>query len=59
MRIVSFFSYLDAGTGSVVIQSLIGVAAGVAVFGRKVFSGLGTKVKSLFARSDTKSSEKS
>lgn len=29
------FAYLDAGTGSMVIQSVIGIAAGVALFGRK------------------------
>jgi len=34
------FAYLDAGTGSMVIQSIIGVAAGVALFGRKAITSL-------------------
>ncbi len=60
MDISHFFAYLDAGTGSVVIQSVIGIVAGVGVFGRKVFSGVGHKVKGVFQRSETsKSSEKS
>jgi hypothetical protein len=42
-----------------VFQSLIGVVAGVGVFGRKVFSGLGTKLKGFFSKSETsKSHEK-
>ena len=34
------FAYLDAGTGSMVIQSLIGIVAGVALFGRKAIASL-------------------
>lgn len=61
MRFVSFFAYLDPGTGSVVVQSLIGIAAGVGLFGRKVFSGISHKVKGIFTKSEHvgKSSEKS
>jgi hypothetical protein len=59
LRIVSFFAYLDPNMGSVVFQSIIGVVAGVGVFGRKVFSGLGSKIKDTLSRSEsTKSSEK-
>ena len=43
-------AYLDPGTGSVVIQSLIGVAAGIGVFGRKAIAGVGHKVRSLVGR---------
>ena len=34
------FAYLDAGTGSMVIQSLIGIVAGIALFGRKAIASL-------------------
>jgi hypothetical protein len=55
-----FFAYLDPNMGSVMFQSIIGVVAGVGVFGRKVFSGIGHKVKGIFSRSETtsKSAEK-
>jgi hypothetical protein len=61
LHIVNLFAYLDPTQGSVVFQSLIGVVAGVGVFGRKVFSGVGHKVKNLFSKSEdtSKSSEKS
>jgi hypothetical protein len=59
LHIYNFFAYLDPSAGSVVFQSLIGVVAGVGVFGRKVFSGLGTKLKGFFSKSETsKSHEK-
>jgi hypothetical protein len=54
-----FFAYLDPSAGSVVFQSIVGVVAGVGLFGRKVFSGLGQKVKGIFSRSESsKSTEK-
>jgi hypothetical protein len=61
LHIFNFFGYLDPSAGSVVFQSLIGVVAGVGVFGRKVFSGFGHKVKNLFSKSEStsKSSDKS
>lgn len=34
------FAYLDAGTGSMVIQSIIGVAAGIGLFGRKALTSV-------------------
>lgn len=33
-------AYLDAGTGSMVIQSIIGIAAGVGLFGRKALMSI-------------------
>jgi len=54
MFIWSHFAYLDAGTGSLIIQSLVGVAAGVVVFGRRFFGTIKQKVKSLFSKADKK-----
>ena len=61
MDIFSFFGYLDAGTGSVVIQSVIGIVAGVGVFGRKAIGGISHKIKGVFSKgtSESKTSEKS
>jgi hypothetical protein len=42
------FAYLDPGTGSIVAQSIIGVIAGIGLFGRRLFTGIITKIKSLF-----------
>lgn len=39
------FAYLDAGTGSMVIQSLIGIVAGVALFGRKALTSVRMRLK--------------
>ena len=47
---ITHFAYLDAGTGSLLIQSVIGVVAGVGVFGRRAISGMGRKAKDLFSR---------
>lgn len=44
------FAYLDAGTGSLIVQSIIGVAAGVAVFGRRAISSTSRKVSALFSK---------
>jgi hypothetical protein len=53
------FAYLDPSYGSVVFQSVIGIVAGVGVFGRKVFSGVGHKVKGIFSKTESsKSPEK-
>jgi len=46
------FAYLDAGTGSMVIQSIIGVVAGVALFGRKAVASIRTRMKSKHIDSD-------
>jgi hypothetical protein len=39
------FAYLDAGTGSMVIQSIIGIAAGVGLFGRKAITSIRSRMK--------------
>jgi hypothetical protein len=57
LHIHSFFAYLDPSYGSVVFQSVVGIVAGVGVFGRKVFSGLGHKVKGVFSRSASSKSQ--
>jgi hypothetical protein len=59
MHIVSHFAYLDAGTGSLIIQSLIGIIAGIAVFWRKLLATFKLKFGSLFKKTKGgKSSEK-
>ncbi len=42
------FAYLDAGTGSLVIQSIVGIVAGIAVFGRRAISRVSQKFTSIF-----------
>jgi hypothetical protein len=39
------FAYLDAGTGSMVIQSIIGIVAGVGLFGRKALTSIRARAK--------------
>jgi hypothetical protein len=56
LRLIGHFAYLDPNMGSVVFQSIVGVVAGVGVFGRKLFSGLGQKVKGIFSRSESSKS---
>lgn len=51
------FAYLDPGTGSLIIQSLIGVIAGVSVFGRNAIRGIGAKAHSLFSKDNNKSAK--
>ncbi len=46
------FAYLDPGTGSLIIQSLIGVVAGVSVFGRNAIRGISVKARKLFSKDD-------
>lgn len=46
------FAYLDAGTGSMVIQSIIGIVAGVGLFGRKAVTSIRSRVKNKRAGSD-------
>lgn len=57
MHLVNHLAYLDAGTGSLIIQSVVGIAAGVAVFGRRSIGNIKRKVVSAFNRSD-KTTEK-
>ncbi|MBI4033830.1 hypothetical protein HY379_02405 [Candidatus Saccharibacteria bacterium] len=51
VKIQLVLAYLDPGTGSIVIQSIIGVVAGVGLFGRRLFINLVTKVKNFFGGS--------
>lgn len=46
---VSHFAYLDPGTGSILVQAVIGVAAGAAVVGRRTVGRVVTKAKTLFS----------
>ncbi|HKR82050.1 MAG TPA: hypothetical protein VJR27_03540 [Candidatus Saccharimonadales bacterium] len=46
------FAYLDPGTGSMLIQSFVGVAAGVGIFGRRVIGNAFRKTKSILSRSN-------
>ncbi|HSX08157.1 MAG TPA: hypothetical protein VLG11_04665 [Candidatus Saccharimonadales bacterium] len=55
---VFHFAYLDPGTGSMLVQSFVGVLAGVSVFGRRVIINAFRKVKSLFTRSANAQSNK-
>lgn len=48
------FAYLDPSTGSIVIQSLIGVVAGVTVFGRNAIHQVAGKTRRLFTKSGAK-----
>jgi hypothetical protein len=49
------FAYLDPSTGSIVIQSLIGIIAGVTVFGRNAIQQISAKAKRLFSKDESKS----
>lgn len=42
--------YLDPGTGSIIIQAVVGVTAGIAIFGRRMVSNVSQKARSLFNR---------
>lgn len=46
--------YLDPGTGSVVIQAVVGVVAGVSFFTRRRIMPLLYKVKGAFSKKDSK-----
>lgn len=46
------FAYLDPSTGSIVIQSLIGIVAGVTVFGRNAIHQVAGKTRRLFSRTE-------
>lgn len=43
---MDYFSYLDAGTGSVIVQAVIGAVAGVGLFGRRAIANIKYKFKS-------------
>lgn len=50
MHSVTYFAYLDAGTGSLIIQSLIGIFAGIVVFGRRFLTSAKYKITHLFKK---------
>lgn len=52
------FAYLDPGTGSLIIQSLIGAIAGVAVFGRRMLVGIKMKFNKGDKTADTTGGDK-
>lgn len=47
-------AYLDPGTGSLIIQSVIGVVAGITVFGRNAIHQLAGKTRRLFSKDNRK-----
>lgn len=51
MHVITHLAYIDTGTGSLVIQSIVGIAAGVGVFGRRAISNLSHKVRGVFSKS--------
>lgn len=55
---VLHFAYLDPGTGSLLIQSLVGVGAGIALFGRRALTGVGRKAKAVFSKTRNEAEEK-
>jgi hypothetical protein len=52
------FAYLDAGTGSLIIQSIIGLFAGIAVFGHRMKNNIKLKFAQLFGKKSQKQSSK-
>jgi hypothetical protein len=48
------FGYLDPGTGSIVIQAVVGVVAGVTVFARRRIAPVFYKVRNLFSSQKTR-----
>ena len=57
MRLIALFGYLDPGTGSIVIQSVVGVVAGVGLFGRRMLGSLKNRAKSLFTSSKSSNNQ--
>jgi len=55
MEHLSTFAYLDPGTGSMIIQALVGAVAGVALFGRKAVRAVSAKLGSKKVRTLEKS----
>jgi len=50
MQHLIHFAYLDPNTGSLIIQSLIGLGAGMALFGRRLIGSLSRKARSLLSK---------
>lgn len=55
---VTIFAYLDPGTGSLLVQSVIGAVVGVGIFGRRVISNAGRRAKNLLTRTREEVTEK-
>lgn len=54
---MSLFAYIDPGTGSMIIQALIGAVAGIAFFSRSMIRQLMTKVRMTFSKSESQETE--
>lgn len=50
---VGLFSYIDAGTGSLFIQAIIGIFLAGGLFFRTQFARIASKVRSLFSSKTT------
>ena len=59
MRLLVNLAYIDPGTGSVVFQSILGIVAGIGVFGRKAIASVGHKIKALLSRGGSDNSGRS
>jgi hypothetical protein len=53
----SSLAYLDPGTGSLIIQSVIGAIAGIAVFGRNAIRNVANKLKPKSSTGNTEAAE--
>lgn len=49
---LTHIGYLDPATGSIIIQAVVGVGAGIAIFGRRIVGNVSRKVRTLFGRKD-------
>jgi hypothetical protein len=54
MHVLTHFAYLDAGTGSLIIQAVIGVIAGIGVFWRRIVASIKSKFSGNKDAADTK-----
>jgi hypothetical protein len=54
---LTIFAYLDPGTGSLLVQSVIGAVVGVGIFGRRIISNAGRRAKNLITRSREEATE--
>lgn len=50
MHLLFHFAYLDPGTGSLIIQSIVGAIAGVLVFGRRYITSAKHKLQQKFGK---------
>jgi len=52
------FAYLDPGTGSLILQAVIGAMLGIIVFFRSFFIKIFIKIKSIFVHKKSDSKQK-